>query len=84
MKIKVLYVFMNVISDNIVSIMRLYASDFILYRSIHSIQDCEILQNDLLPTTEWSNKWLLDLNVSKCKIMNILNKLLSITLLSPV
>ena len=66
--------FINDISYNIVSTIRLYADDCILYRPIHSIEDCNILQKDLETLDKWANSWLLDFNVNKCKIMKMSRK----------
>ena len=40
-------IFINDLPDNIRSSVRLFADDCVLYRNIHSIQDCFILQEDL-------------------------------------
>ena len=36
-----------------------------------SIDDCNILQNDLDTLSQWTNEWLLSFNVDKCKVMHI-------------
>ena len=66
--------FINDISYNIDSTIRLYADDCILYRPIHSIEDCKLLQKDLENLDKWANSWLLDFNVNKCKIMQMSRK----------
>ena len=64
--------FINDISDNIQSTIRLYADDCILYRSIHTEKDCTALQSDLnLLSTD---RWKLSFNVWKCKVMNLSRK----------
>ena len=40
-------IFINDLPDNIRSSVRLFADDCVLYRNIHSMQDCFILQEDL-------------------------------------
>ena len=40
-------IFINDLPDNIRSSVRLFADDCVLYRNIHSLQDCLILQEDL-------------------------------------
>ena len=40
-------IFINDLPDNIKSSVRLFADDCVLYRNIHSLQDCLILQEDL-------------------------------------
>ena len=66
--------FINDITKNIKSTIRLYADDCILYHNIDSLEDCKQLQNDLKTLSKWSSKWLLDFNVSKCKIMRMSRK----------
>ena len=66
--------FINDISYNINSTIRLYADDCILYRPIHSIEDCKLLQKDLENLDKWANSWLLDFNVNKCKVMQMSRK----------
>ena len=48
--------------DNISSV-RLYADDVILYRPIHSEEDCHHLQQDLLILEEWATKWEMSFNI---------------------
>ena len=40
-------IFINDLPDNIRSSVRLFAGDCVLYRNIHLLQDCLILQEDL-------------------------------------
>ena len=40
-------IFINDLPDNIKSSVRLFTEDWVLYRNIHSLQDCLILQEDL-------------------------------------
>ena len=71
--------FINDIPNNISSTIRLYADDCILYRPISTLDDCKILQNDLDVLSRWSETWMLDFNVSKCKIMKMSRKFHNIT-----
>ena len=48
----------------------LYADDAKLFRHIVNNEDIEILQKDLDNVKEWSDKWLLKLNVDKCKVVS--------------
>ena len=43
-------IFINDLLDNIRSSVRLFAEDCVLYRNIHSLQDCLALQEDQLRT----------------------------------
>ena len=53
-------------ADNIKSSVRLFADDCDLYRNIHSLQDCLILQEDLDPFALWEADWQMKFNVTKC------------------
>ena len=48
--------FINDIPLQVQSKIRLYTDDVILYRNIHSIEDCYELQRDLDLLTQWSHK----------------------------
>ena len=49
----------------------LFADDYALYRNIHSLQDCLILQEDLDSLGLWEAKWQLKFNVAKCHSMRV-------------
>ena len=48
------FIFINDLRDNIRSSVRLFADDCVLYRNIHSLQDCLILQEDLTSLGQWA------------------------------
>ena len=50
-------IFINDLSDNIRSSVCLFADDCVLYRNIHSLQDCLILQEDLTSLGQWEADW---------------------------
>ena len=50
---------------------RLFADDILLYKTIKTSDDHQILQNDLNSLTKWSVDWLMDFNISKCKVLQI-------------
>ena len=50
---------------------KMFADDTKLFRTVKSIDDCNILQNDLDMLSQWTNEWLLSFNVDKCKVMHI-------------
>ena len=66
--------FINDISENIHSTIRLYADDCVLYRSIVTDNDTEILQSDLNSLCKWSDHWKLNFNIAKCKVMSMSRK----------
>ena len=49
-------IFINDLPDNIKSSVCLFAEDCVLYRNIHSLQDCLILQEDLDSLGLWAAK----------------------------
>ena len=50
---------------------KIFADDTKLYGSVHNNIS---LQNDLLSLLEWSDKWQLKFNTSKCGVLHIGNK----------
>ena len=58
--------YINDINNNISSSLRLFADDCIIYRTIKSEQDHLQLQQDLHTVYEWSQKWQMHFNTSKC------------------
>ena len=63
--------FVNDIPQITSSNIMLFADDTKLWRLIKSIDDVNILQEDLAKIVEWCQKWKLHLNVKKCKYMAI-------------
>ena len=49
----------------------MFADDTKIYRPMTSHEDTTILQNNLDCLQSWSAKWLLNLNLHKCKVMSI-------------
>ena len=45
----------------------MFAYDTKILRTLKNKSDCEILQADLDHLSEWSNRWCLTFNTSKCK-----------------
>ena len=67
-------VYINDISDNLASPTKLFADDCVIYRQISNTSDCFMLQEGLSRLYTWTQKWLLALNLSKCKAVCISNK----------
>ena len=63
--------FINDLPTGILSTVRLYADDVILYITVNSIDDCHQLQKDLALLERWANKWQMTFNVQKCKFIRI-------------
>ena len=68
----VLYlIFINDLLDNIRSSVCLFADDCVLYRNIHSLQDCLTWQEDLTSLGQWEADWQMKFNVAKCHSMRV-------------
>ena len=53
---------------------RLFADDSLLYRTIKTPEDTEILQRDLNKLQEWEKKWRMEFHPKKCQVLKITNK----------
>jgi len=59
----------NDLPDRILSKVKLYADDVLLYASIHTEQDCQQLQRDLDTLGKWAEEWKMVFNYSKCEFL---------------
>jgi hypothetical protein len=48
----------------------LYADDAKIFKHITNNEDCKGLQDDINRVKDWSDKWLLKLNETKCKVIS--------------
>ena len=64
-------IFINDISEDLESIVRLFADDCVLYREIKSQADVEALQRDLDKLIKWSKSWGMEFNIDKCYLLSI-------------
>ena len=58
---------------------KLFADDSLLYRTIRTPRDAEILQKDLDTLQLWESKWKMEFHPGKCQLLKITNKLKPIT-----
>ena len=63
--------FINDLPASVLSSVRLFADDCVLYRPIQSKSDQLTLQRDLDSLTKWEETWQMDFNPSKCCVMRI-------------
>ena len=63
--------FVNDLPQGILSSMRLFADDCLLYRTINDIGDSLSLQNDLIALCKWERDWQMAFNIEKCHTMRI-------------
>jgi len=61
--------YINDIDENILSTIRLFADDCVIYRIIESVEDSLCLQSDLHTIYSWANKWQMKLNIDKCVVL---------------
>jgi len=66
--------YINDLPDQITSKARLFADDCLVYREINSASDQDKLQKDLTILENWSTKWGMQFNPSKCTILKITRK----------
>ena len=66
--------YINDLSKNIKSQVRLSADDTILYQNIKSQRDSGILQEDLDQLEHWEKDWQMSFNVDKCPILTVSRK----------
>ena len=62
--------FVNEIPRLVQSTVKMFADDMKIYRAISSNEDVKTLQQDMDTLGIWSETWLLNFNVSKCKVMH--------------
>ena len=70
--------YVNDLPSLVKSKIRMYADDTLIYNTIHNINDCLQLQNDLTELEKWSRIWQMDFNPSKCEFLMITNKKLAL------
>jgi hypothetical protein len=63
-------IFINDLQDVLKVVSKMYADDTKLISKLSSPNSWMELQRDLDNACEWSNKWLLEFNVSKCLVMH--------------
>ena len=68
-------IYVNDITDSLLSLTRLYADDSSLYYSATSLKDIEgIINQDLKSVSSWAKQWLVDFNPNKTEAVIFLNK----------
>jgi len=68
-------IYVNDLTDWIKSEMRIFADDTKVWKKITGIKDCMDLQEDLTNLQNWSDKWLLQFNAEKCKVMHVVHNI---------
>ena len=71
-------IYINDISQNIMSNTKLFADDMKVYRILRDTkEDVEELQKDLIRLEAWSNDWQLKFNIDKCEAMRISKRMIT-------
>ena len=71
--------YINDITLNLTSQMKLFADDALLFRPIKSEKDCKSLQKDLNALEAWFKRWKMTFNTSKCHDLRMTGKKTIIT-----
>ena len=66
-----LYRPINDLPENLNSTLRLFADDCVVYRNITSIQDTQLLQQDLETLSQFESRWQMSFNTGKCYVLRI-------------
>ena len=64
-------IFINDLPNGLSVFCKLFADDSKLMSVIRNLKDREELQENINKVIEWTKRWKMDLNLSKCKIMHI-------------
>ena len=64
-------IYINDLPNEVTSNILLFADDTKIFRWIQSISDSSLLQKDLDRLVDWSRRWLLKFNASKCHVLSV-------------
>ena len=64
-------IFINDLEDNTSGNVLKFADDTKIFRQVRDVQDSISMQADLDQLVEWADKWQMQFNVSKCKVMHV-------------
>ena len=64
-------IYVNDLPKGLSNYISFFADDAKLLRKVNSQEDCKKLQEDLNKIQEWSERWKMDFNASKCHVMEI-------------
>ena len=62
-------IYINDIGEDVLSTLKLFADDCILYQTISIPSDCHKLQEDLNNVYQWSKLWQMNFNINKCVVL---------------
>ena len=64
-------VYINDLSDELSSQVRLFADDTAVYLTIGGADNGKVLQNDLDRLSVWEDRWDMEFSPSKCKVVQV-------------
>ena len=64
-------IYINDLPDVVKSLVKLFADDTKIYAKVNNIEEKDTLQEDIRSLNDWSNKWQLKFNKSKCKHLHL-------------
>ena len=64
-------IYINDLPDSTMSKVRLFADDTAIYLAVSSLEDAQILQQDLDHLHEWELEWDMEFNPSKCVVIHV-------------
>jgi len=67
----VIFDFLNDLEDNTTGSVLTFADDTKIFRQMRDMRDNMRMQSDLDKLVEWAEKWQMQFNVSKCKVMYV-------------
>ena len=66
--------YINDLPNSVKSKVRLFADDTIMYLTVKTSTDANILQNDLNALEKWEQDWSMEFNSDKCEVLRITRK----------
>ena len=54
----------------------MFADDILIYKTITTPNDHNILQTDLDSLSQWASDWLMEFNIPKCKILQFISRVI--------
>ena len=67
-------IYINDIVHGLNSNIRLFADDALLYQTIHSENDRQLMQQDLDALLAWADRWSMEFNANKCYSLHMMTK----------
>ena len=64
-------IYINDLPDLITSKVHLFADDTVVYLTVESPSDGQVLQKDLDTLSGWESRWVMEFNPSKCQVVRV-------------